>query len=132
VLRDTGFFDENPIELNGTPVRPIDMTSKLLFPKWELAKGEEELTVMRVLIAGKEDHKDRKFSYSLFDRFGRKSGISSMARTTGYTCTAVARLVLENHFTTKGICPPEDIGAAEGCFEEILKHLEKRNIELSY
>ena len=132
VLRDTGFFDENAIELNGTPVRPIDMTSKLLFPKWELAKDEEEFTVMRVLIEGKEDHKDRKFSYSLFDRFGRKSGISSMARTTGYTCTAVARLVLENHFTTKGICPPEDIGAAVGCFEEILKHLEKRNIELSY
>jgi len=132
VLRDTGFFDENAIEVNGSPVRPIDVTSKLLFPKWALTKDEEEFTVMRILIEGKENNTDRKYSYFLFDRFERNSGTSSMARTTGYTCTAVARLVLENHFTAKGICPPEDIGATEGCFEKILKHLEKRNIGLSY
>ena len=131
VLRDTGFFDENTIEVNGTPLRPIDVTSQLLFPKWRLAKDEEEFTVMRVLIGGKENNKDKKYSYFLYDRFERKSGTSSMARTTGYTCTAVARLVLENHFTTKGICPPEYIGAEAGCFEKILKHLEKRNIGLS-
>jgi saccharopine dehydrogenase-like NADP-dependent oxidoreductase len=129
-LRDTGFFDENSMEVNGTSVRPIDVTVKLLFPKWKLAKNEEEFTVMRVLIEGKENDKDKKYSYSLFDRFEINSGTSSMARTTGYTCTAVARLVLENQFTTKGICPPEYIGASEGCFERIMKHFEKRNITL--
>ena len=128
-LRDTGFFDENPVEVSGVTVRPIDVTAKLLFPKWKLAKDEEEFTVMRVLIEGKENDKDKKYSYSLFDRFERISGTSSMARTTGYTCTAVARLILENQFTRKGICPPEYIGAAEGCFELIMKHFEKRNIE---
>ena len=128
-LRDTGFFDENSMEVNGTSVRPIDVTAKLLFPKWKLAKDEEEFTVMRVLIEGKENDKDKKYSYSLFDRFERNSGTSSIARTTGYTCTAVARLVLENQFTTKGICPPEYLGTAEGCFELIMKHFKKRNIE---
>jgi len=128
-LRDTGFFDENPMEVNGTSVSPIDVTAKLLFPKWKLEKDEEEFTVMRVLIEGKENDKDKKYSYSLFDRFERNSGTSSMARTTGYTCTAVARLVLENLFTRKGICPPEYLGAAEGCFERIMKHLEERNVD---
>ena len=128
-LRDTGFFDENSMEVNGTSVRPIDVTSKLLFPKWKLAKDEEEFTVMRVLIEGKENDKGKKYSYSLFDRFETNSGTSSMARTTGYTCTEVARLVLENQFTRKGICPPEYIGAAEGCFERIMKRFEKRNID---
>ena len=128
-LRDTGFFDENSMEVNGTSVRPIDVTAKLLFPKWKLAKDEEEFTVMRVLIEGKENDKGKKYSYSLLDRFESNSGTSSMARTTGYTCTAVARLVLENQFTTKGICPPEYIGAAERCFELIMKHFEERNID---
>ena len=128
-LRDTGFFDENSMEVNGTPVRPIDVTAKLLFPKWKLAKDEEEFTVMRVLIEGKENDKDKEYSYSLFERFETNSGTSSMARTTGYTCTAVARLVLENQFTTKGICPPEYIGATKGCFERIMKHLKNRNID---
>ena len=105
-LRDTGFFDENSMEVSGVTVRPIDMTAKLLFPKWKLAKDEEEFTVMRVLIEGKENDKDKKYSYSLFDRFERNSGTSSMARTTGYTCTAVARLILENQFTRKGNLSP--------------------------
>jgi len=51
-----------------------------------------------------------------------------MARTTGYTCTAAARLVLENKFTRKGICPPEYLGAAEGCFEGILNYLKGRGV----
>jgi len=127
-LRDTGFFDENSVEVNGTSVRPIDVTAKLLFPKWKLAKDEEEFTVMRVLIEGKENDKYKKYSYSLFDRFEINSGTSSMARTTGYTCTAVARLILENQFIRKGICPPEYVSAAEGCFERIMKNLKRRNI----
>jgi lysine 6-dehydrogenase len=128
-LRDTGFFDENSIEVSGVTVRPIDLTAKLLFLKWELAKDEEEFTVMRVLVEGKENDKDKKYSYSLFDKFQTNSGTSSMARTTGYMCTAVARLVLENQFTRKGICPPEYLGATEGCFEKIMKHLGERSID---
>ena len=33
-----------------------------------------------------------------------------MARTTGFTCTSVANLVLENKFTKIGISPPEFLG----------------------
>ena len=129
ILLETGFFDENPLEVHGVTVRPIDVTAKLLFPKWKLEKDEEEFTVMRVTIKGNEDGKEKKYSYHLYDKFERNSGTSSMARTTGYTCTAVARLILENQFTRKGICPPEYLGAEEGCFETIMKHLKERNID---
>ena len=39
-----------------------------------------------------------------------KDDTISMARTTGYTCTAVANLVLDNMFVKKGISPPEFLG----------------------
>ena len=52
------------------------------------------------------------------------SGFSSMARTTGYTATAAARLVLAGAFDRKGICPPEYLGAAPGCFERILADVD--------
>jgi saccharopine dehydrogenase-like NADP-dependent oxidoreductase len=57
-----------------------------------------------------------------------------MARTTGYTCTAVATLVLEGAFTQKGIIPPEYIGADEQCFKSVLDYQRERNIsyKLSY
>ena len=38
VLRASGFFSYDEIEVNGQTVRPIDLTAKLLFPKWKLKK----------------------------------------------------------------------------------------------
>ncbi len=51
-----------------------------------------------------------------------------MARTTGYTCSAVVRLVLEGAFTLKGICPPEYVGAKGECFQRIMADLEARRV----
>ena len=36
VLRACGYFSYEPIEINGNKIRPIDLTSKLLFPMWEM------------------------------------------------------------------------------------------------
>ncbi len=128
VLRETGFFSKDPIEINGVQIRPLDVTAKLLLPKWRLDPDEPEFTIMRVIIEGIENRSRKGYVYELFDRFDPKSKISSMARTTGYTCTAVATLVLEGVFTQKGIIPPEHIGADERCFRAVLEYQEKRNI----
>ncbi len=132
ILRETGFFDETPIEVKGVFVRPIDVTAKLVFPKWKLEKHEEEFTVMWIVIEGKENGQEKKYEYYLLDRYDKHTSTSSMARATGYTCTAAASLLLENHFTRKGICPPEFIGATEGCFEKIMKYFEERNIRYQF
>src|SRR6185295_12559121 len=52
VLRETGFFSKEPIVINGTSIRPIDVTAQLLLSKWKLMPGEEEFTVMRIRIEG--------------------------------------------------------------------------------
>ena len=36
VLRETGFFSYDEVEINGLMIRPIDLTAKLLFPKWKM------------------------------------------------------------------------------------------------
>ena len=102
VLRESGFFSYDEIEVNGTKIRPIDVTAKLLFPKWKLKKGEEDFTIMRIVIEGIENGDPKKYQYYLLDKFDRETDIISMARTTGYTCTAVANLrwVLKIHFFT--------------------------------
>ncbi len=128
VLRETGFFNENPVDINGTSVRPIDFTTKLLFPHWKLKKDEYEFTVMKITITGKENGKDTSYEYNLFDRYDPATKTSSMARTTGYPCTAVARLILQGHFTQTGVIPPEYIGANENCFDKVLAYQMNRNI----
>src|SRR5258708_1166956 len=128
VLRETGLFSHEEIEVKGIKIKPVDVTAKLLFPKWKLKPGEEEFTVMRIRIAGNENVKAKKYEYNLLDRTERSSGTLSMARTTGYTCTAVSNLVLNGQFNRKGICPPEYVGEKESDFDFVVKYLADRGV----
>ncbi|MBX2965583.1 MAG: saccharopine dehydrogenase NADP-binding domain-containing protein [Cyclobacteriaceae bacterium] len=131
VLRESGFFSYNEIEVKGVKVRPVDVTASLLFPKWKLKPGEEEFTVMRIRISGNENGIEKTYQYNLLDRTDKNTGTLSMARTTGYTCTAAAQLVAGEKFNRKGICPPEYLGEEEEHFQFILKHLKDRNVHYS-
>lgn len=126
VLRETGFFSYEEIDVKGQKIRPIDVTSKLLFPKWKLKPGEEEFTVMRIRMSGEENGKAKTYQYNLLDR--TKDGTLSMARTTGYTCTAALHLVSDGKFNRKGICPPEYLGEEESNFKFIVDYLKERKV----
>jgi lysine 6-dehydrogenase len=128
MLRESGFFSNDEVEVNGTRVRPIDVTAKLLFPKWKLKPGEQEFTVMRIRIEGEENNRPKSYEYNLLDYTHQKTNTLSMARTTGYTCTAAARLILDEKFSRKGICPPEYLGEDEDNFKSIIGHLHKRDV----
>jgi len=129
VLKDSGFFSENKIMVNGTEISPLDFTSKILFNEWKLGETEEELTVMRITMKGENTNGQiEQVVYNLYDEYCLETQTSSMARTTGYTATAVVNLFLEGLFTEKGIFPPELIGKHEPCFEYILNYLNERNV----
>ncbi len=128
MLRETGFFSKKEIAVKGTLIKPIDLTANLLFPAWELKSGEEEFTIMRITIEGIDAGEKVRYVYNLFDKFDKETGITSMARTTGYTCTAVANLIMEDMFEQPGINPPEFIGKTEGHLQFILEYLKERNL----
>jgi len=130
LLRDAGFFSNQQIEVDGKKIKTIDFTTQVLFPQWKLEKGEHEFTVMRIIVKGKENGKPVKYQYDLYDEYNATTGISSMARTTGYTCTAAARLVLEGDYDQKGISPPEFLGAREYCFDYVLMLLKAKGISI--
>ncbi|MCA2004354.1 MAG: saccharopine dehydrogenase NADP-binding domain-containing protein, partial [Ignavibacterium sp.] len=115
-FRDAGFFSKEKITIDNISVRPIDFTSKILYKQWQLEKGEQEFTVMKILI----DSDQNKIEYDLYDEYDEKTQTTSMARTTGYTCTAVTRLILEQDFDKAGIISPELIGEGEDNFNFVL------------
>ena len=129
VLRESGFFSYEPLEIDGQSIRPIDVTSKLLFPKWKLKPGEEEFTVMRIRIEGVEQGQPKTYQYDLLDRTDKTTGTLSMARTTGFVCTAIANLVLNGAYSKPGISPPEYIGKTASHFDFIRKYLEERGVK---
>lgn len=129
VLKDSGFFREEEIDVKGSKVKPLDFTCKILFDEWKLGETEEEITVMRVTVKGENaDGKTEEIVYNLHDEYCKETETSSMARTTGYTATAAANLVLDGVFTEKGVFPPELVGKHEACFKYFMAYLKERNI----
>jgi len=125
-LKQAGFFSESALTLSGRPIRPIDFTAEILRKAWSLDPEEPEFTVMRLILVG-----DEELRYDLYDSRDERSGLSSMARTTGFTCTAVARRLLAGEIKLKGICAPERLGEDETCFNNIISDLEQRGVRLT-
>jgi lysine 6-dehydrogenase len=132
IFREVGFFGDEEIEIAGKRIRPIDLTSKLLFSFWLPEKGEEDFTILDLLIEGNEKGKDSSHQYFIFDSYDQAEHNSSMARTTGFTCCAAARFLLEGNFQKKGICPPEFLGEDENCYNYILSYLSKKGIAIKH
>jgi lysine 6-dehydrogenase len=128
MLRETGFFSAEPLEVGGARVRPLDLTARLLFSSWQLGPGEEDFTVMRIAVEGEKDGRRSRHTWDLLDRFDRATGTTSMARTTGYTCTAAVRLVAAGLYDRKGISPPEFVGRDERAYDFILRELAARGV----
>lgn len=129
VLKESGFFEENPIEWKGQKIVPLEFTSKILFKEWKLDSKDEEMTVMRVRLKGSDKNGQKQtITYDLHDEYCKNTGISSMARTTGYTATAAANLILNGLFEENGVFPPELVGKYSKCFDFIMQYLKERNI----
>jgi saccharopine dehydrogenase-like NADP-dependent oxidoreductase len=123
-LKAAGFFSERPVQVEGQTIRPLDVTNQVLMQEWKLKPEEPEFTIMRILLEGG----GQAVVYDLYDEYDRDTKLSSMARTTGFTATAAANMLLDGIFKEKGVFPPELIGKQEACFEYIMAYLKERNV----
>lgn len=123
-LQQAGFFDTTVLRIKEADISPLDFTSKLLVNEWKLGPEEEEFTIMKVVVKGE----NKTVEYNLLDRYDVVTKTSSMARTTGYTCTAAVNIIAKGLFTEKGIFPPELIGGKKDCFDFVMEYLRARNV----
>jgi saccharopine dehydrogenase-like NADP-dependent oxidoreductase len=131
ILRKAGFFKTEEIDVKGTKIKPIELTHKLLLDHWMFEEGDEDVTVMKIVIEGMKDDKKLRYTYDMLDKYDREQRILSIARTTGYTCTAVAQIVLEGKFKEKGIIPPELLGKHSEVYHQVIEYLRKRNVKFN-
>lgn len=123
-FQQSGFFNDQPVMVDGSPVVPLHLTTQLLFDQWKLGENEPELTVMQVKMLGE----GKTICYELLDKYDPVTGISSMARSTGYTCAAAVNMVAEGLFKAHGAFPPERLGPDEACFQYIMDYLAARGV----
>jgi len=130
MLRETGFFNKEPMDVKGVKIRPIDLTAKLLLSMLRREEDEGEFTVMRIIVEGEKDGKKMRYTYDLLDYYDEKNKETSMARTTGFPCAIVARLVANGEYINPGVNPPEYLGKKHELFKKIMDELKKRNVSL--
>jgi lysine 6-dehydrogenase len=130
VLRDAGFFSSQDISAASGIVKPRDVTEALLFDAWTFDEGEPDLTVMRITIEGAKDDKALLHTYNMLDYYNPDTETSSIARTTGYTCTGMVRLVTSGLWNEPGVAPPEVVGRNAECFDSVINHLEDRGVHI--
>ena len=68
----------------------------------------------------------------LLDRHDRASGLRSMSRTTAFTATVIARLIVSGAFRRPGVHPPEVLAREAGVFERILSGLAERGVAYTF
>lgn len=129
MMRETGLFSSDPVDVDGVQVVPRRLTEKLLFEKWRRPESERELTVLRVVVEGAASDGNRmRCVYDLLDHTDPATGWTSMARTTGFPCAIMARALAEGRCTTLGVLPLELIAPDEQLFDHMLAELGKRGV----
>jgi saccharopine dehydrogenase-like NADP-dependent oxidoreductase len=130
LLKTLGFFEEEQIDVEGVSVSPRKLTVKLLEQK--LRKPEiKDIVALKIEVAGVKNGMQTRYVYHFLDYYDEKRGITAMARTTAYSASIIAQLMLKKALKEKGVVPTEKIGKNNVLFQLFLDELEKRGIRIA-
>ncbi|MEM1536639.1 MAG: saccharopine dehydrogenase family protein [Candidatus Bathyarchaeia archaeon] len=130
LLKELGFFSSEEVDVNGVSLQPKKLTAKLLERK--LCKPDvKDVVALRVDVHGLKKSARVRHTYTLVDFYDEKSGVTAMARTTAYTASAVAKLVLEGVIRLKGVVPPERLGMDREIYQRIVAELNSRGVKIN-
>ncbi|MEP6949415.1 MAG: saccharopine dehydrogenase C-terminal domain-containing protein, partial [Ginsengibacter sp.] len=68
-LLKAGFLDEKPVNFKGLQISPREFSSAIFFDQWKLGENEEEFTLMKIMLKGKENGMSKTINYHLFDEY---------------------------------------------------------------
>lgn len=132
VLRSIGLFGTEPVRVGDAVVRPRDLLAQLMFPQWTYDEGERDLTVMRVEVIGARAGRATTLRWDLLDELDPATNATSMARTTGFPCAIVGRMIARGRIDRPGVAAPEALGHDEALVAEILADLGERGVNYTF
>ncbi|MEM0084777.1 MAG: saccharopine dehydrogenase C-terminal domain-containing protein [Candidatus Methanomethylicia archaeon] len=123
-LRDLGFFNKDEIEIAGAKIKPRDLSTKLLSEK---LKAKEDMTILLVEVVGSNGDISVEARYKMIDYYNHEEEVTSMGRTSGYTCAIIAKMIMKKEITGRGVIPPENL-LPKDKIEKLLRELWNRGI----
>jgi len=104
-LLELGFFEQEPVDVNGCKIIPRHLSHILLTKKIDFPK-DKDLIVLRVTALGKKNGRETEIVYDLIDYQDDKTGFTAMERTTGFPAAIVAYHLVQGK-APKGAIPLE-------------------------
>jgi len=129
LLRDLGFFDDKPVKTLVGEVSPKYLTARL-FERTLWMPEVGDLLAMRIEVSGKLGGEDKTYEYRLVDYFNHETGVSAMARTTGYTAAIVAMMMAKGKIAESGVLTPEKLARNPEFTEGVIAELGKRGVQV--
>ncbi|RKL63683.1 saccharopine dehydrogenase [Thermoanaerobacteraceae bacterium SP2] len=106
-----GFLDRKPISVGKLQISPLEFCAALLGGQKQFYYGpqERDVALIRVDVRGIKDGKEQRVIYQVIDYRDLDTGLTAMSRTTGFTASIGAQLILKGKITKKGLLTPLDI-----------------------
>ena len=121
---ELGLFDEEPIEIDGNPIVPRNVTAALLAAN--LSYEDDDVVLLRAWAEGTIDGEERTLTYTIIDHCDKEHGITAMQRMTAYPASIVAQMMATGAIAEKGAIPQElVVPTARFC-----EQLEQRGVKL--
>ena len=129
LLRDLGLLSHERIKLaeNGVEIAPSSVLAVLFREKLKFTEQDRDITLMKVEVVGTKDGKKFRYIQEIVDRYDESSHITSMARTTGFTCSVVAEILARKMFSGIGFFAPEKAIKGE-YYDTLMEGLGRRGI----
>jgi len=107
-LRECGFFEKEPIEIDGKEIIPRQVTESLLDTR--IALGEDkDVTLLRVAVSGKKSGEPVAHVFEMVDYFDEEKSCTSMGKTTSFPASIAAQMILNGEIRERGVVFPEEI-----------------------
>ena len=128
-LKDAGLLNAEPIEVDGVRVSPKRVLDAVLGPAVRMSDADRDITLLRVDVVGRSGERPRALRAEMVDR--HDGVFTSMARTTAFTASIVARLAAAGRLARPPRSPatPEQVvvGAA---FDELIAALAASGVRI--
>ncbi|MCS0639651.1 hypothetical protein NX801_29245 [Streptomyces sp. LP05-1] len=122
-----GLLADRPVEVDGARVVPRRVVERVLAPRVRARPGDRDLVVLDLVARGELAGRPAAFRTTVLDRADEPTGLSAMARTTGFTLAEGARLLAGGAVTGPGWLKPH-LALPEELTARVMRSLTGRGI----
>ena len=120
VIRELGLLSDRDVDYNGSRVNPRKFFIQQITPLLANEHGGD-MVVARVEVAGEKGGQPARIRYEIIDYHDPATGITAMARTTGFSLSITALMQARGQVTAPGVGTPDEVIRPELFVEELVR-----------